>query len=310
MMKQFGEAMLPFADAMDKLTDVIQKVISVGGRVGEAIPAMIQILKFMKDAQGMVGGVGDHGLFSDSAFETFNKATKPFSESMNSLSGILMKVSGMDSNADKGVTVLGKIKNMLAAAGGAVAAGFDENSMNNFKNALGRLGEGVELWNTRINKSNPTMMSGIAESLQRIADIKFTANFDPLLQLLNRTDDMNKAAMSLERMQKALQAPSADLSNMISGAITQATAALNGGTNANTNGAAGANGRNVNVDNAVLRMASLMEKWDRAQDTAPQEQQSSTNSGAPQIIPIPVFALANAQKTPFPASGSWNGKLG
>jgi len=320
-MKELGDALIPFSTAMSTLADVVTKVNQVGDNIPKALQSMLDMIQFMKKAQDLLaaGGIGNKeggvfGIGSSSSFDRFGEAMKPFSEAMTKFGDVVRVIAGMSSNMVTAEDVMVKLNTILVKAALSVSGSANESSLTSFKNSLARLGEGVEYFSDRVKNTNSNMMSTIASSLERIAAIKFANSFDPLLQLLSRTADMEKAAMGLEKMQKALQPPPMDFMAQLGGAISQVGNALNGGSVANTaNSPINSNGRNPLVDTAILTMRNLMEKWDHAASATqatqkPNSSQGSAAESQPKVIP--VFALANAQNQPFPAAGQWNGVFG
>jgi hypothetical protein len=291
----FNKSMVPLINLLDTVVDVIKKVDGISP--DQATKNIGGIVAFLSNASKLTSTSIDGGKFND-----LNNAMGPLNGAISTLSSIVSKLNGMG-NVSGAQGILSTLLDMVQMVAGAATSGL-KDSLSRFKDGLSMLGEGVEYFSNKLQKTNPTALSGIAESLKRIADIKFDMQFGPLLELLKHTDDMDKAAMSLERMSRALQPPMLMVADQLSASLAAGQA---NGSRSDVSGKAGAGTNSSRViETAVVGMYDLLKKWDDAQSaqTGPQQQQQS----GPTLVPITVLARSqNGQILPSTNGMSWKG---
>ena len=266
-LEKFGEALGPFATAMDTFSNVVN---NVGGfnqaTIDMGIIGLGKMVDFLKMASKTVKGVGDGtGWFGtgDSELEKFANAVQPFSTAMGDFGGVISTLAELGAGGvDSAEGALSRMISMLKGVGIAGEGDADPRKVERFRDSLKHLGDGLADFFSEIQDGQEQLLDSIARSLEKIAQINFGNTFEPFINFVSQAEDINRVAGSLERISEALMPRQTSTLDQITNTLG---GLFNGGSRTEIDEdaviAQNKSGRNAEVDAAVLQMRDILSFW-------------------------------------------------
>jgi hypothetical protein len=269
-LKEFGEGLAPFSASMLDFSKVISEVAALSApTIVSATSNLGKMSEFLETTGKSISSRNiDKG-----AMENFSESIQPLSEGLLGFFAMVGDLSdGNKLSQFKDMqSTLTNVVSVLNSAGSAGAGAGRLSNIKSFTASLKQLGLGLDAFSEGKTSAEADVLSSIADSLDKIANISFSGTFDPLIKLLDRTKDMASLALALGDVGDVLSKKSGGFGKL----------AAEGGTKSEIkeDDYKAIENSNPVLTEAVVGMYELMRKWDETprEATVQQPNQNITN---------------------------------
>jgi len=308
-LKAFGEAIKPFSEAFINLAKAIQLVAQVGSpaNLKAASVALGSIIGWLigkdpvtgADVKGSIVGLVqtlDGGKIEQ--LKKFGQALDPLADSMMKLAGVMDKIKGVGDQSKAAQAAVAATLSLANTVGMIQTTNQELDNSKRFQEALNHIGDGIADFTRKVSSGQNDGFDKLAKSLTTISSLNLHQVFEPLMTALNRNGDLDRMAATLERIVKAVGA------NPNGGLFESVGSLLNGGTQGKSQQESVASGvqssgHNRDVDQAVLGMYGLLQKWDN------QITQNGVLPGQPVTNPVTIVQQQAAAVNPSAGRGKF-----